>query len=114
MVYLSTKAVTGDVLCSMGSTLKPAPTRCAGRTVDFQFLGQLRRVSAHGAQATASLCGTGVNGVVKWDSGIATISGEVAEFYNCSRAAFDRPQFTKPIHCFGKKRIVMHNYCLRT
>jgi hypothetical protein len=45
-VCLSTKAVTGDVLCSMGSTLNPAPTRCAGRTLDFQFLGHLRRVWA--------------------------------------------------------------------
>src|SRR5438477_12502098 len=61
-VSLSTKAVTGYVLCSMGSTLNPPPTRCAGRS-RFSISPALASRVGAGVQATASQ--TGVNGVVE-------------------------------------------------
>jgi hypothetical protein len=52
-----------------------------GRPVGFQFLGQLRRVSARALKQplpSASLCGTGLNDVVEWRRGILQLlSGSV-------------------------------------
>jgi hypothetical protein len=76
-----------------------------GRSVGFQFLGHLRRVSARALKQP-------LPSAFMWNSPERRRRVASRNFTIAIRQRLDRSQLAKPIHCFPEKHIVMHNYCL--